>query len=636
MVKKDLGVVHYADRTEARIQDKVKLAFLLACWLLFPVLIQAVELNGYYFGSDSAEIWGNKYFSQYDPAGEPPLYLFGSRLFDGYGAFGFWFAQFYDETDTYIFEDDEGIERTINCVVRREHGYWPKYIDHVEGGSYTLSRPHNVSEDSVTVEQGISSDAKKEHGFVSLDGALYEYSNTGMNSFNDLLVDLCMEYDTGTAVKHVVPAYFKGEKYTRYDYLAKDINDNIHILRSIRPQESQNDLDDTALIEEGGTTLMYPDNPEVNMPVYSTGVVLDTDADIITDGRSIAYTDCLVINKTIETNIDSDDELGIFMYLAEGEGEVWLQYDWGNSDGNKNTLIASHQISGFEKVNDFNHPGTDTSVFLNGYIFDDDSTYIWENTFFSDFTTETIGTYSKVLFGYNEFEGYNNREYYQGNGRYQNIDCIVFCKHSYGANLELVKSFEYLAKDIDDNIHLLQRITPGATSSYEFDDDILNEGGSTLLYPSSPVDDQIVYGGYVDDTSATVVYSSSGVTISDTYTDCVSIRMGSGTDDHTIYYNSGSGIVAITYENGTNGFTVEENVVTTGTSSSSSSSGSTATTTGLSTSAGSSDDDDLEWYQCFIMSAAMNSIGAGFFVFPALISGIIVSLARIRRFTKDS
>ncbi len=77
-----------------------------------------------------------------------------------------------------------------------------------------------------------------------------------------------------------------GERYTRYNYLAKDMDGNIHILQSLRPNET--DLDDVGIIVEGGTTLMYPNAPALEQPVYA-GYITSVDTSNVEIVRWINY-----------------------------------------------------------------------------------------------------------------------------------------------------------------------------------------------------------------------------------------------------------------------------------------------------------------------------------------------------------
>jgi hypothetical protein len=623
----------------------LKIIFSLSLLLFVSSQGHAVELNGYYFGTDSARIWENQYFSQYDPEGDTPLTMYGSCLLEGYGGFaGMIVAQFFDEQATYTFTDDNGITRSIKCVVRREHGYWPEYVAPVIAGEYELQMDHTSDMDSVTLKTGVLPDAAA-NGFVSLNDIWYRYSSYDGNIF-DIIGTLGQNFAAAdTEVKHVVPAWFMGDEYTWYEYLAKDVNGNIHVLKSLRYEAGgdETDLDDKAIIIEGGTTLMYPQEPVDSMPVYNSGVILDSDCSVTEDGKT--YDHCVAIWERIKPALDSDLESSIVVYLAPGQGIVVKEYDWGDPEANNSQvgLLPYDCMSGFTKTADFPHPGDDVDVELNGYVFSSDSSHIWENPYFDDYSAVTFLSYSKVLYGYGSYLDYDSREYYAGEGSYQNVRCAIICVMGFtggGDTPAEVKRFEYWAKDEDDNIHLLQAIDAGDSESIMDDQAIIADGGTTLLFPAEPVAAQIVNGGYVTDVDTTVVYSSD--TPSDTYTSCLSIKAGYGAGVHTIYCNEGSGVVADVYADGDNGFTVEEDVASASVNNDDDDGGDDDSgdddvdngdddSKDGDSSTASSDDKDYKWYECFISSSKAGHIDAVL----AFILFVAWGIASTRRYEKD-
>lgn len=164
-------------------------------------------------------------------------------------------------------------------------------------------------------------------------------------------------------------------------------------------------------------------------------------------------------------------------------------------------------------------------VTLNGYQFSDDivaapdikdSAMLSFNRYFSDYV-RTVD-FNFQTYGYGSFAGYDVIRNYKQQGRVGGVACSVVFEQGYlptflvGDNqtlfqFELYSAYYYYARDIDDNIHLLQvGITPINPSippmSWSYED--LPAGTTTLIYPDEPEDGQEVFGGHIVDAEGTI------------------------------------------------------------------------------------------------------------------------------------
>jgi hypothetical protein len=413
------------------------------------------------------------------------------------------------------------------------------------------------------------------------------------------------------------PGYYMGERYTRYNYLAKDMDGNIHILKSVRPNET--DLDDEGIIEEGGTTLMYPNAPALEQPVYA-GYVTSVDTSNVEIIRWINY------------GLGSDTLAPIIINLQPGIGVVEMTYNWHDKEDSNGDAIG---INGFLMDESKNTYGskpnyTPENVVIHGYTFDESSANIWENLYFGDYTPTTITGYTKVLYGYGDFKSYDIGIFFDSFSTANNVNCLVLRERGYipegttttdGTTGNSVTTFtftpytryNYLAKDLAGNIHLLRSVSGSEDLSA---DAITSAGGTTILYPGTPVVDQLVSNGMVVGINSTI----------DTFTGCMSIRRGSSPEVTFDYYKPSSGLVTLVYNWGStsNGFSLNKNPQI----SSLPAAGGTNTdtlNTDPATTTGEDNDDDKMWYQCFIDTStcdnnSANQGGIILFIMTAIIS----------------
>lgn len=394
-------------------------------------------------------------------------------------------------------------------------------------------------------------------------------------------------YDPG-----YIPGYYMGERYTRYNFLAKDMNGNIHVLKSLRPNET--DLDDIGIIAEGGTTLMYPEEPALEQPVYG-GYVVGVDASSLQIVRWINY------------GLKSDTIAPITITLHPAHGVIRMDYNWMDAS---DVFGDAWGINGYSMDESMNTYGskpdyTPENVMIHGYTFDSNSANIWENQFFGDYTASTISSYTKVMYGYGDFRSYDIGIYFDSFSTANNVNCVVLRDHGYipegtsttdAATGTTTTTFtftpytkyNYLAKDTAGNIHLLRSVSGDSDLSA---DAITAAGGTTILYPGTPVENQLVSNGMVVGTNSTI----------DTFTGCMSIRRGSSPDVTFDYYQPSSGLVTSVYNWGStaNGFSVNKNpqissLPTAG------GTNTTAVNTDPASASSADDDEDKMWYECFI------------------------------------
>lgn len=384
------------------------------------------------------------------------------------------------------------------------------------------------------------------------------------------------------------------ERYTRYNYLAKDIDDNIHILQSLRDNETDKSVNDSEIITEGGTTLLFPQHPELFQAVY-TGYVASLSGSTSETGT---YTNCMSYYTLIKTGLASENLMDVIVFVKPGIGIVEMGYNWIVQAVNN-----GYTLSGRYNGDPANPP---QDVTIHGFTFSDDSAQLWDNQYFDNYTAANINTFSKILYGYGDFEGYDNTYYFDSYGTYENIDCIVIRERGYtpayasGAfTMTPYTIYNYWAKDINDNIHLLMTKTSAGVETTA--DSIISAGGTTLIYPNAPVSRQFVYDGFVWELSASV----------GDYTSCLSLRRGVAPSIVFDYYQVDAGLVTKVYNWGdsVNGFSLDETPDLpslpaqggtdpgTGTDTGGTSTGTTDTT---GTAVVDDDDDHRNWYQCFI------------------------------------
>jgi hypothetical protein len=212
-------------------------------------------------------------------------------------------------------------------------------------------------------------------------------------------------------------------------------------------------------------------------------------------------------------------------------------------------------------------------VTLNGYEFSDDpiaglpgtqdSSDLTRNPYFSGFGS--MADFGFNIYGYGSFSGYSIWQQYHFPFNVGGIQCSVIEEQGYvpyfstndsatSFTMEQCSTYYYYARDIENNIHLLQitisffntNISP---ISWSYED--LPAGGTTLIYPNSPVKGQQVFGGEVTDTRGYIGDVSNSALV---------IQFNSlpysfpGTVKQ--YILAGSGMYASSYnwDGGTNGF----------------------------------------------------------------------------------
>ncbi len=185
-------------------------------------------------------------------------------------------------------------------------------------------------------------------------------------------------------------------------------------------------------------------------------------------------------------------------------------------------------------------------VALNGYVFSDDSTELWKNPYFSNFSREI--DISTILYGYGDFSGREFKQTFWQEWIAGGIPCILFREQGYLPSYnETTASFdmeEYdsgsviYAKDTEDNIHILGYFV-NQDSSWDYSH--LPEGGTTLKYPADPFPGQQVFCGHVE---------ATGVQTGE-MTGLVAISFDSlpqyPAETVTEYLRPGAGVIAVSY-----------------------------------------------------------------------------------------
>ncbi len=148
---------------------------------------------------------------------------------------------------------------------------------------------------------------------------------------------------------------------------------------------------------------------------------------------------------------------------------------------------------------------------LNGYTFENDSTELWQNPYFSSFYNLSVIGFSQ--YGYGDFAGHDYHMYFQQTFALGGIPCVMlreqglyptYSEGSGSFSFDDYSGYLYLAKDTEDNIHLLQVSIFLNSETRSWDYTQLTEGETTLLYPSNPSPGQVVFKGYVMDAAVQV------------------------------------------------------------------------------------------------------------------------------------
>lgn len=211
-------------------------------------------------------------------------------------------------------------------------------------------------------------------------------------------------------------------------------------------------------------------------------------------------------------------------------------------------------------------------VTLNGYRFStdvvdtpniQDSAVLAGNPYHSDYGR--IVDFDAGLYGYGGFRGYDNTMSYRQVFPVGGVQCSVILEQGYipyyspgdgttSFTMEFCVKYYYLARDMDDNIHLLQvYILPDnpAIGAMAWSVDDLPAGGTTLIYPAEPSEGQQVFGGSVVDASGVIGGVSRQALVIE-FDDLPYAFPGAVTE----YLIPGSGIFAVAYnwDGGVNGF----------------------------------------------------------------------------------
>jgi hypothetical protein len=200
-------------------------------------------------------------------------------------------------------------------------------------------------------------------------------------------------------------------------------------------------------------------------------------------------------------------------------------------------------------------------VTLDGYTFSDDSTDLWLCPYYNH-AYDRIVDIGLVLHGYGAFAGKDITQNFSQTFPVAGVNCDVILERGYIPtynpessifSLDYYDGYIYLAKDIDDNIHILTAVyymPDSSTVSWDYTD--LSQVGTTLAYPASPVVGQAVFGGHVE---------SLDVKVGDN-TDAVTLTLDSlpqfPSQTITAYLRPGRGVIAYAYnwEGGLNGFSL--------------------------------------------------------------------------------
>lgn len=158
------------------------------------------------------------------------------------------------------------------------------------------------------------------------------------------------------------------------------------------------------------------------------------------------------------------------------------------------------------------------TVTINGYTFStdvadppfvEDSAMLGSSPFFADYPRLVDLVFT--LYGYGSFAGKDNTFSYRQTFTVKGVQCAVVMEQGYipvfdahdgstSFSFVFCTAYFYLARDIDDNIHILDMFislddAENTTLSWDVDD--LPAGRTTLLYPSDPEEGQEVFCGTV-------------------------------------------------------------------------------------------------------------------------------------------
>jgi hypothetical protein len=153
-------------------------------------------------------------------------------------------------------------------------------------------------------------------------------------------------------------------------------------------------------------------------------------------------------------------------------------------------------------------PSSGAEVTLDGYTFEDDSYDLFLNPYYDRYNNRT--SMGQSLNGYGEFANHTANMWYSFPDIIAGINCAAMFVESYyptfvegtsSFQLDYYEGYVWYARDVDDNIHILQMalyLLEGLMTEWSWDYRNLDGVNTTLLYPSSPVAGQEVFGGHVE------------------------------------------------------------------------------------------------------------------------------------------
>lgn len=191
---------------------------------------------------------------------------------------------------------------------------------------------------------------------------------------------------------------------------------------------------------------------------------------------------------------------------------------------------------------------------IDGYTFSDDSTDLHKNPYFSEYDRGV--DFLTSLYGYGEFYGYALSQTKHQDFALDGIECVVIREDidipQYGElspDVDVHNIYYYYAKDIDDNIHVLQAVyySGGENTGWNYSD--LPEGTTSLKYPAEPTPGQEVFFGHVEETGKPVGDIKGCVTIANE-------NLPWAAEPITEYLRPAFGVLAISYNDngGINGY----------------------------------------------------------------------------------